>query len=150
MIDAKTYLEHIERDGLRIPDAAEGHFQDAVPSCPGVNVETLLMHTGSLYIFWSEAIRQNRQPEIDWSALNTDLLAANREGVRSFVDFIGSKNPDEEVWTWADLMPGGSKEHVELLVSTSRSGARRAPMGLRECRRHGVRYRSRTRYGRSG
>ncbi len=106
MIEPKTYLEHVERDGLRIPEVAEGHLQEPVPSCPGMNVEALLMHTAGLYTFWSEAVRQNRMPEIDWSGMNTDLLAANRDGVRGFVDFIGSRDPDEEVWTWADLMPG--------------------------------------------
>ncbi|HYZ91137.1 MAG TPA: maleylpyruvate isomerase family mycothiol-dependent enzyme [Actinomycetota bacterium] len=113
-IDASTYLEHIKRDGLRIPDVAEGNFEKAVPTCPGNTVESLLMHTGTLYVFWSEAIRQDRRPQIDWSVLNSDLLAANRQGVASFLECLQSRDPDEVVWTWAQLVPGGPKNTLRF------------------------------------
>ena len=106
MIDAATYLEHIRRDGARIPEVAEGHFDAPVPSCPGMNVGALLLHTASLYIFWSEAIRQNKQPEIDWSVMNTDVLAGNREGLERFVELLSSRRPDEPTWTWEEYTPG--------------------------------------------
>lgn len=100
-MDAETYLEHIKRDGGRIPDVAAGNFNEPVPSCPGNTVESLLMHTGTLYIFWSEAITQNRRPEIDWTKMDKDLLAANRDGLHRFVALLGSRDPEEPTWTWA-------------------------------------------------
>lgn len=107
MVTTQTYLEHVQRDGSRIPTVAEGHLDVPVPSCPGTDVATLLMHTGSLYVFWSEAIKQNRQPEVDWSTMNTDVVAANREGLARFVDALGSRGPDEPTWTWEEYSNGG-------------------------------------------
>jgi uncharacterized protein (TIGR03083 family) len=101
MIEATTYLGHIKRDGARIPDVAEGNLDKPVPSCPGNTVESLLLHTGTLYIFWSEAIKQNRRPEVDWSAMDNDVLAANRNGLEQFVELLGSRDPDQQTWTWA-------------------------------------------------
>lgn len=101
MIDAQTYLEHIKRDGARIPDVAEGALDRPVPSCPGNTVESLLLHTAMLYINWSEAILQNRRPEIDWTTLDRDVLVANREGHARFVELLGSRDPDQNTWTWA-------------------------------------------------
>lgn len=100
MIDAQTYLEHVKRDGARIPDVAQGNLDKPVPTCPGNTIESLLMHTASLYMFWSAAIEQNQRPEVDWNAMNPDLLAANRHGLDRFVELLGSRDPDEPTWTW--------------------------------------------------
>src|SRR5688500_5549595 len=103
-IDAATYLDHVKRDGARIPDVADGHLDEPVPSCPDVNIGALLMHTASLYIFWSEAIIQNRQPEVDWSVMSSNLLAANRDGLERFVELLASKDPDAPTWTWQEFV----------------------------------------------
>jgi uncharacterized protein (TIGR03083 family) len=107
MINAATYLEHVRRDGGRIADVADGNLDKPVPSCPGLTVEKLLQHTGSLYVFWSEALIQNKQPEIDWAAVMAgDVLDANRGGLDRFTDTIGTRDADEPTWTWANLIPG--------------------------------------------
>lgn len=105
-IDAATYLEHVKRDGARIPDVAEGRLDDPVPSCPDLNMGALLLHTATLYIFWSEAILQNRHPEIDWSVLSSDMLAANRDGLERFVELLADRDPDAPTWTWQEFVPG--------------------------------------------
>jgi uncharacterized protein (TIGR03083 family) len=99
-LDAHSYLEHIKRDGSRIPDVAEGNFDKPVPSCPGNTVESLLMHTAGLYLFWSAAIEQNARPDVDWTTMNKDLLTANRDGLARFVDVLAAKDPDEPIWVW--------------------------------------------------
>lgn len=107
MIDAAAYLEHVRRDGTRITERGEGNFDTPVPSCPGLTVEKLLQHTASLYVFWSEALAQNKQPEIDWAAVMAgDVFDANRNGLERFLDTIGARDEDEPTWTWANLIPG--------------------------------------------
>lgn len=99
-VDAQRYLEHIERDGGRIADVADGNLDRPVPSCPGNTVESLLMHTATLYMFWSAAIEQNKRPDVDWSALDKDLLVANRNGLASFLDLLRARELDEPIWVW--------------------------------------------------
>ena len=99
-LNAQTYLEHIRRDGDRVSEVAENNLEKPVPSCPGNTVESLLMHTASLYMFWSAAIEQNRRPDVDWTSMNSDLVAANRDGHARFVELLASKDPDEPTWTW--------------------------------------------------
>jgi uncharacterized protein (TIGR03083 family) len=95
-----------------------------VPSCPGLTVEKLIQHTASLYVFWSEAIIQNKQPEIDWAAVMAgDVLDANRQGLTRFSETIGSRDADEPTWTWADMIPGAP-------AGTIRFWARRAAQEL--------------------
>jgi uncharacterized protein (TIGR03083 family) len=101
MISAQTYLEHIKRDGARIPEVAEGHLDASVPSCPGLDVKSLLLHVSTLYLFWSEAILQNQRPEIDWAKLDTDVMAASRDGHAEFLSLLSSRDPDQDTWTWA-------------------------------------------------
>lgn len=106
MIDAQTYLDHIRRDGERIVDAANGRLETDVPSCPGLTSGGLLVHAAGLYLFWSAAIVQNRQPEVDWTVMSTDVVVANREGLSRFVDALATRSPDEPTWTWQEYSPG--------------------------------------------
>lgn len=108
-IEAKTYLEHVRSDGRRIADVAEGNLDKTVPSCPDFTVERLAQHTASLYVFWSEALEQNRRPEIDWNAVFAgDLIALNRTGLERFLATIGPLDPEAPTWTWADMIPGAT------------------------------------------
>jgi uncharacterized protein (TIGR03083 family) len=91
-----------------------------------MTVEKLLQHTASLYVFWSEALVQNKQPEIDWAAViaaSSGLVEANVGGLDRFAETIGSRDADEPTWTWADMIPGAP-------AGTVRFWARRAAQEL--------------------
>ena len=100
MINAQTYLEHIKRDGERIADVAEGSLDKPVPSCPGNTIESLLMHTSSLFLFWTAALEQNAVPQPDWSSMDKDVLAGHRQGLSTFLQELGSRDPDTAAWSW--------------------------------------------------
>ncbi|MEX2394152.1 MAG: maleylpyruvate isomerase family mycothiol-dependent enzyme, partial [Actinomycetota bacterium] len=101
-ISAHTYLEHLKRDGERITQIAPGHMDVPVPSCPGVNVDGLLVHTAGVGMYWSECLVQNTgEPDIDWTVFPTDPLEAHTKIHARLVDEIGSRDPDQPTITWA-------------------------------------------------
>jgi uncharacterized protein (TIGR03083 family) len=101
-ISAQTYLEHLKRDGERITQIAPGNMDAPVPSCPGANVDGLLVHTGFVALYWSECLAQNTgQPDVDWSVLPTEPLQAHSQMHTRLVHEIGSREPDQPANTWA-------------------------------------------------
>jgi uncharacterized protein (TIGR03083 family) len=101
MIDAKTYLEHVRRDGKRIAEVAAGHLDDPVPSCPGNTVGSLLIHTAGICMFWTDALIQNRMPSSDWTIFPTDVLQAHTFMHERFMDEVARHDPEQPNWTWA-------------------------------------------------
>lgn len=100
MINAQTYLEHIRRDGERIAEVADGHLKDAVPSCPGNTVESLLLHVGGVILFWTGALRNNGPAQPDFKRLEGDILDAYKREFDTFVSELSGRDPDEPAWVW--------------------------------------------------
>lgn len=101
MIDAQTYLEHVKRDGARIAQVADGNLDKDVPSCPGITVADLLVHTMATCAFWTGALQQNRFPEGDMPSFGNDPLDAHRQSFEAFVQTAAGRDPDDTTWTWA-------------------------------------------------
>ncbi len=101
MIDATTYLAHIHADGARIAEAAAGHLEDPVPTCPGNTVGSLLLHIGGACRFWTDLLREKAYPaQPDWSSFPSDpieFLDAMRD---EFVAELSSRDPEQPAWTW--------------------------------------------------
>jgi uncharacterized protein (TIGR03083 family) len=105
MIDAETYLEHARKEGERIAEVAAGHLDQPVPSCPGNTVGSLLLHTASTCMFWTEAMIQNQMPIFDWTTFPIDTLEAHTFMHKRFLDEIDKRDPDKPTWTWAGEGP---------------------------------------------
>lgn len=108
MIDAQTYLEHVQRDGERIAQIAEGHLDAPVPTCPGNTVGSMLLHTAGVCVFWTDAMRLNRRPtqrDRDWGAMPTDPIELHRTTHGEFVQELSSRDPDQPTWTWGGQLP---------------------------------------------
>ncbi|MGH2759406.1 MAG: maleylpyruvate isomerase family mycothiol-dependent enzyme [Actinomycetota bacterium] len=101
MIDAQTYLEHIRHEGVRIADVAAGNLEKDVPSCPGITVADLLVHTMATCAFWTGALEQNRFPQGDMPSFGNDPLEAHRRSFDAFVEAAANRDPDDTTWTWA-------------------------------------------------
>jgi uncharacterized protein (TIGR03083 family) len=107
-LDAQTYLEHLRQDGERISQVSEGHLDDPVPTCEGNTVGSLLLHVAGVCVFWAESLVANAPGEIDWSTFGTDALVGFKAAHERVVREIGSRDPDQETWTW------GRDQHVRF------------------------------------
>ena len=104
-MDARTYGNHLRRDGFALAHAAEGHFDSRVASCPDWNVGDLVWHTGGVHSFWEQIAARRlddphdvRPPEPPDDAR---LLEWFRQGVERLAETLGATDPATEVWTWA-------------------------------------------------
>jgi uncharacterized protein (TIGR03083 family) len=108
VIDAQTYLEHVRRDGHRIAQAAAGHLDVTVPSCPDYTVGSLLVHTAGVCWFWVEALIKGgfpgrpQRPEGDTDPLrmDTDPVRLHTEQLERVLDELPKHDPDDATWTW--------------------------------------------------
>ena len=102
-ISASTYLDHIRADGARIPEAAVGHLDDPVPTCPGNTVGSLLLHIGGACRFWTDLLRATGYPaQPDWSGFPSDPIEFHRAMHAEFVDEISARDLDQPTWTWGN------------------------------------------------
>ena len=100
MLEPQTHLDHVRWLGPHIAEAAEGHLDVDVPSCPGNTVASMLLHTGGFCLFVSQALAQGRDPEIDWTLLGTEPLAAHRDNHARLVGELASREPGLSTWSW--------------------------------------------------
>jgi uncharacterized protein (TIGR03083 family) len=101
MIDAQTFLEHVQRDGERIAQAAGGHLDATVPTCPDYTVGTLLVHTAGVCWWWKEALLKNAYPgRPAFAAPQDDPIGLHRRELAGLLDELARHDPDEHTWTW--------------------------------------------------
>jgi hypothetical protein len=108
VIDAQTYLEHIDQDGERILRVSEGRLDAPVPTCPGNNVGSLLWHTAGVCLLWSAWLIANKRADADWSGFGTDVWEGFKKAHALIVNELRSRDPDQPTWTW------GADQHVRF------------------------------------
>jgi uncharacterized protein (TIGR03083 family) len=107
VIQQADYASSVERDSTALADAAAGHFDADVVSCPGWNVADLVWHLREVQWFWRTVVEgQLAEPPDEASAPARpddpeELLADFREGAGELVKTIQSADPGAHCWTWA-------------------------------------------------
>lgn len=101
-MEGAAHLEHVRAAGERIAELADGHLKDPVPSMPGYDVGSLLLHTGGFCRWAAEAVRQGKEPDVDWSDVGGDPVAFHRAEHGRLVETLAAREPDEPTWAWGD------------------------------------------------
>lgn len=100
-------VQAIERESLALADAAEGHFDADVASCPGWKVHDLVWHLREVQWFWGTVVADclaeppdegARPPRYDDPG---EQLADYRAGVAWMVQVFRDADPAASCWTWA-------------------------------------------------
>jgi uncharacterized protein (TIGR03083 family) len=99
------YVASLRADSARLVDAAAGHLDAHIPSCPEWNMRDLVGHLGGVHNFWCQIAErrlsdpsQGERPDvpgddsvIDWFRAQAGHLA----------DVLESADPDAPCWSWS-------------------------------------------------
>jgi uncharacterized protein (TIGR03083 family) len=100
-----NYDESLRRDSHKLLEAARGHFEASVSSCPGWSVRELVAHTGEVHRFWAQVVERRIQDreEIEPVLIPSDdeLEAWFAEGAAHLSDVLSSVDGGVPVWTWS-------------------------------------------------
>ena len=105
-MDRDTYLEQLARDGGRMAELARGDLTAAVPTCPDWTLRDLLVHTGQVHRWQTEAGRVDAGTFPDMSNAeqppddDADFADWFQRGVDEAVATLSTIDPDERRWTW--------------------------------------------------
>jgi uncharacterized protein (TIGR03083 family) len=106
-MDRDTYLEQLARDGGRMAELARGDLAAAVPTCPEWTLRDLLVHTGQVHRWQTEAGRVDAGTFPDMSGAEQpptdDAAMADwfQRGVDDAVRTLSTVDPAAPRWTWA-------------------------------------------------
>jgi uncharacterized protein (TIGR03083 family) len=99
-------LEQIAAHSTALYDAAEGHLDLQVPSCPGWTVADLVVHLTGVHWSWAtiaEELRQERltEQEAPPPPPAAELVGAGRAQAERLVRVLAAADLDAPCWTWA-------------------------------------------------
>jgi uncharacterized protein (TIGR03083 family) len=107
IVQRDEHLAHLARDGHRMADLGRGDLDAPVPTCPDWTLGDLLLHTGQVHRWQTEAARVDRgefPPEGSHSrgpAEGQSLADWFAEGVDLALSTMSQVEPDALRWTWA-------------------------------------------------
>src|SRR5262245_15716294 len=100
-LDASTYLRHLRADGAALADAAERNLTAAVPSCPGYDTGSLVIHTGGVLRYFAACMARDARVDVDVLAPPpADFVGWFREGLDELVSTLEQRGPADPTWTW--------------------------------------------------
>jgi uncharacterized protein (TIGR03083 family) len=115
-VQRDTYLDELARDGGRMAELARGDLTAKVPTCPDWTLRDLLVHTGQVHRWQTEAGRVDagtfpdmssaEQPPADGAAF-ADWF---QRGVDDAVATLSTVDPDSPRWTWAKPSGGDTAQ----------------------------------------
>lgn len=104
-MEPQAYVDALERESRALAEAADGHLEARVPSCPEWSVADLVWHTQEVHSFWEQVVGQQLQdprtavvgprPPVDL------LVTAFRRGADRLARLLAEADPKATVWTWA-------------------------------------------------
>lgn len=109
MLDKTTYMNAFHRDVAALADAARGHMEAPVPSCPGWTVATLVTHLTGIYADRIKPVRMKAREDIVQTYEDMDLPAQFKEWFDAH--FQGKDQP-------LSAMPPGLLELFEQTAAT--------------------------------
>jgi uncharacterized protein (TIGR03083 family) len=108
-VDSASLLASLAADGAALAEAADGHLDRPVPSCPDWDVARLVRHMGRVHAWVRQVVAAGgeavRRAETGGSPEEGgDLLAWYRDGVAQLVDAL-SVDPETPAWTFISGAP---------------------------------------------
>jgi uncharacterized protein (TIGR03083 family) len=109
MLDTGAHLSAIAADSEAIADLADGHLDQAVPTCPEWTVADVVGHLGGIYSWvWLIIQAGGEKPDGDRDlppADRSSLVDWFREERTAVIDALSSKEPDDPAWTFIRAAP---------------------------------------------
>lgn len=100
-MDAAAHFRHARAEGERIAEVGAGaDVKVPVPTMPGNDLGSLLLHTGGFCRFVRSAIEQAKMPDLDFSDVGDDALAWHRREHTRLVETLDAADPQESGWSW--------------------------------------------------
>jgi hypothetical protein len=99
-LDASTYLRHLRADGAALADAAERDLKAAVPTCPGYDTGSLVIHTGGVYRYFVACMAEDARADADALAPPPpDFVGWFRDALEDLASTLEQRGPDDPTWT---------------------------------------------------
>jgi uncharacterized protein (TIGR03083 family) len=111
-MDSAALLSSLARDGAALVDAAEGHLDRQVGTCPDWNVRQLVGHVGMVHAWVRAAVAAGGQ-RVSRSQLDpapeddAELLGWYRRGVEQLVRAL-DVDPETPAWTFSPQAPNNA------------------------------------------
>jgi uncharacterized protein (TIGR03083 family) len=108
-MEPASYLTALTEEGEALADAADGHLDRPVPSCPDWNLAQLVAHMGGIHAWVRQVVAAGGQPVRSRVAPSppedpAELLAWYRTGLAELVASL-SVDPDTVAWTFLSAAP---------------------------------------------
>ena len=110
MISYDDFVTAIRSEADALIACADGHLDIDVPSCPGWRMRDLLLHVGDAHNWVAEIVRDRAQEgrRRDLAGPATDPVPYLEKARDALVEALGTTDPDEQMWNWADEPPSAS------------------------------------------
>lgn len=99
-MDAARYRHHAQAAASGIIVAGRGSLKTPVPTMPGYDLGSLLLHTGYLCRFYGQCAGGAENPEIDTGDLADDPVAWHEATLAELVGALEAADPSAPAWTW--------------------------------------------------
>ncbi len=104
-MDTTALVNEVDRAGQRLADAADGHLDTPVPSCPEWTITDLVAHVGGVLSFWAAVVAGRATNFEDFDAPDPpppdEVVDWYRASVKAAVRDLGSVDPSVERWNWS-------------------------------------------------
>jgi uncharacterized protein (TIGR03083 family) len=108
VLDAPTYIRHVQSVGSALADAAEGHLDRPVPTCPDYTVEVLVRHTATFCQWVAAILRGGGEPVAPDEVGGGDAVVLHRKEHEQLVQALQETAFDADCWSW------GSDQHARF------------------------------------
>jgi len=107
----ERYLEAIKTESAALTEAARGHLDVHVPTCPEWNMSDLLGHLGKVHRFWNEmagrALTDPHESADHNPPEGVDLLEWYSETPERLVRTLSDADLEQPMWSWSRVKKVG-------------------------------------------
>lgn len=100
-VEPRRYLQLLHADGAKLAAVVETHPSATVPSMPGYDTGSLLVHTGAVHRWFLACMDADARVDHDTIELPpADFLTWFRQGLDELASVLARRGPDSPTWTW--------------------------------------------------
>jgi uncharacterized protein (TIGR03083 family) len=108
VLDAATYVKHVRVAGDALADAADGHLDAQVPTCPDYTVEVLVKHAATFCQWVAAILEGGGEPVAPDEVGEGDPIVLHRKEHEQLVHAMNATDFDADCWTW------GADQHARF------------------------------------
>ena len=103
-MDTADLMAALDQSSQALADAADGHLDQPVPTCPGWTVADLVGHLGGVQGFWTSLLQGTDLQQVSRPPRPPDpeLLDWFRSGADQLVAILAPLDPATPQWNWSE------------------------------------------------